>query len=92
MTAANAADAAALGAATATFPPASGGSPVAVARDLANRNGAHLVACDCGVNATLSARVASVVVAVEVDLPVFGSVTVTRTARAEFDPRLWLGR
>jgi hypothetical protein len=37
-------------------------------------------------------RVVEVVAAVEVEVPVFGSVTVRNVSRAEFDPVRWLGR
>jgi hypothetical protein len=37
-------------------------------------------------------RVVAVTVALRADLPLFGEVAVGKTARAEFEPRLWLGR
>lgn len=89
--AANAADAAALAAAVATYPPAGGGDPEGEARRLAGENGASLVGCDCPVDGGLRARVVTVMVATEVSVPFFGELTVRAGARAEFDPLLWLG-
>ena len=90
--AALAADAAALAAAPATYPSASAGSPAQLADAFARANGAVLVTCECSVNGSLSARVVVVEAGVGVDVPLFGRHVVRATARAEFDPRQWLGR
>lgn len=91
-TAANGADAAALAAAVATYPPAgSGYTPLAAARAAAAANGVDVEGCDCPVDTGITPRVATVVTAVEVELPVFGTVRVRAGARAEFDPVRWLG-
>ena len=90
--AATAAEAAALAAAVATYPPAGSTGPVALAAELAARNGARLVSCGCRVDGSLRSRVAVVTVALTADVPLFGEVLVGKTARAEFEPRAWLGR
>ena len=87
-----AADAAALAAAVATYPPASQSAPHESAKDVARRNGATLIGCSCPVDETPSARVVEVVTAIAVDVPVFGDVIVRASSRAEFDPWRWLGR
>lgn len=87
-----AADASALAAAVATYPPASTRSPLAAARSVAASNGAALVSCRCPRNGDFTARTVEVLTAVAVDVPVFGQVTVRARSRAEFDPMLWLGR
>ncbi len=87
-----AAEAAALGAAVATYPPAADGSPVEVAARLAAANGGRLVSCRCVVDAGFDSRVVAVTVVLVVRVPLFGAVEVGKTARAEFDPRAWLGR
>jgi secretion/DNA translocation related TadE-like protein len=87
-----AADAGALAAAVATFPPAGPGDPVAVSGRVVADNGATLIACECPRSGGLAVRVVTVVAAVEVVVPVFGEVTVRGSSRAEFDPRRWLGR
>lgn len=87
----NAADAAALGAAVATFPAAADDTPLEVARLMAASNGAVLTACDCPVDAHLAPRTVQVTVAVDTRVPIFGQVVVRGHARAEFDPALWLG-
>ncbi len=93
VAAANGADAAALAAAVATFPPAAdAASPSSIASELAELNRTRLVSCVCPIDTSLRVRVAVVVVAVDVDVPFFGELSVERTARAEFDPQLWLGR
>lgn len=86
-----AADAAALAAAVATFPPASRADPVDEAARLAAANGARLVSCECTVDASLATRVALVIVARDVTVPFFDSLEVRAGARAEFDPVAWLG-
>lgn len=83
-----AADGAALAAAPLTFLP---GSPQAEAADYASRNGARLVACACRTDASFRWRMVTVEVRKEVDLPVFGVVTVRARAAAEFDPIDLLG-
>ncbi len=88
----NAADAAALAAAVATYPPAAGGSPVAVARQVVAANHASLVECSCPRDGALRIRTVEVVSAVDVSVPLFGVITVRGSSRAEFDPRQWLGR
>ena len=90
--AANASDAAALGAAVATYPPAAYASPRDAARQISRLNGARLVECLCAVDSSLRARITEVEVEVDADLPLFGTVTVRRSSRAEFDPLAWLGR
>ena len=87
-----AADAAALAAAVATYPPASTANPIVQARAVARDNGAMLVRCDCRVDFRMQPRVVTVVTLVEADLPFFGRRGVRAEAMAEFDPELWLGR
>lgn len=87
----NAADAAALAAAVATYPSAADTDPVTAARRATQLNGAVLVGCSCPRDSSLTARTVEVLAAIEVDVPVFGVVTVRGTSRAEFDPALWLG-
>lgn len=88
----NAADAAALAAAVATYPPASSTDPVTAARQAAMWNDAVLASCRCPRDTSLSARTVEVVATVEAEVPVFGRVTVSSASRAEFDPMRWLGR
>ncbi|MGH8949917.1 MAG: pilus assembly protein TadG-related protein [Acidimicrobiia bacterium] len=90
--AATAAESAALAAAVATYPPTGAAAPRAVAAEFAARNGTRLVSCRCPVDGSLQTRVAAVTVALTADLPLFGEVLVGKTARAEFEPRAWLGR
>ena len=90
--AATAAEAAALAAAVATYAPAADQTPDHVAAILARQNGARLISCWCDLDSSLRARVVAVTVALTADVPLFGEVAVGKTARAEFDPRLWLGR
>jgi Flp pilus assembly protein TadG len=90
--AATAAEAAALAAAVATYPATGAGSPEGLAAEFAQRNGARLISCWCPVEGGLHARAVAVTVSLDVDLPLFGEVMVAKTARAEFDPRAWLGR
>lgn len=86
------ADAAALAAAVATFPPAAeAGSPVAAARAAATANGVALLRCECPLEPSLATRVVTVTTAARVRVPIFGQLTVRARARAEFDPVLWLG-
>lgn len=88
----NAADAAALAAAVATYPAASGVDPELAAVRAARANGARVVECLCPRNGGLVVRTVEVTTAVAVEVPVFGSLTVRSRARAEFDPLRWLGR
>ena len=90
--AATAAEAAALAAAVATYPPTGSGDPGDLAGEFASRNGARLVSCWCPVDGTLRSRVVAVTVSLTADVPLFGEVLVGKTARAEFEPRAWLGR
>lgn len=88
----NAADASALAAAVATYPPAAMREPGAAARQAARLNGASLQRCDCQIDASLNARRVHVVVSIGVELPILGRQVVKGRAQAEFDPRAWLGR
>ena len=90
--AATAAEAAALAAAVATYPPTGAAAPRVEAAEFASRNGTRLVSCWCPVDGSLRTRVAAVTVSLAADLPLFGEVLVGKTARAEFEPRAWLGR
>lgn len=90
--AATAAEAAALAAAVATYPPTGAEAPDELAAEYATRNGARLVSCWCPIDATLRSRVVAVTVALRAKVPLFGEVLVGKTARAEFEPRAWLGR
>ncbi len=87
-----AADAGALAAAVATYPPAGRRPPVEEAQTVVGRNGAKLVSCECHIDSHLGVRVVLVVTMVEIDVPVFGQLEIRGVSRAEFDPRLWLGR
>ncbi len=87
-----AADAAALAAAVATYPPATQGAPRQRARMAAGANGATLVSCVCQVDGSRRPRIVTVGVVIEVDVPIFGQLGISATSRAEFDPGLWLGR
>lgn len=86
-----AAEAAALAAAVATFPPAGRGNPIAAAGEIAAANGAELISCSCPVDSTFAPRTVEVTTEVTVEVPIFGLLTVGQKARAEFDPQLWLG-
>lgn len=88
----SAADAASLAAAVATYPGTGRSAPAAEARRVAGLNGARLVSCRCPVDSGLSARTVTVVVAVDLVVPIFGDLAVSGAARSEFDPRRWLGR
>ncbi|MDX1468927.1 MAG: hypothetical protein R3258_06260 [Acidimicrobiia bacterium] len=87
-----ASDAAALAAAVATYPGASGSSPHEQAAAVANANGAVVVRCGCAIDPSLSIRVVEVVTAVGIEVPIFGHLRVKAASRAEFNPRVWLGR
>ena len=86
-----AADAAALAAAVATYPPAGPGSPVALAAEYAARNESRLVSCRCHIDLSIRRRTVTVTTVRDVQVPIFGLVTVRASARSEFDPGLWLG-
>lgn len=85
-----AADAGALAAAVATYPPAADGEPTVQAKAVVEANGAFLIACRCNRDGGLVARVVEVVAGVRARVPVFGEVTVRGSSRAEFDPLRWL--
>lgn len=86
-----AADAAALAAAPVTFAPfGAGGSPQAEAAELAEANGARLVACDCAIDRRWLARRVEVRVVIEVEPGILRIGEVFATASAEFDPTVWL--
>lgn len=87
-----AADAAALAAAVATYPGVGRPSPAAEARRVADINQARLVRCVCSTDGSLRARTVTVITAIDIDVPVFGELSVRGAARGEFDPRHWLGR
>jgi secretion/DNA translocation related TadE-like protein len=86
-----AAEAAALAAAVGTYPPTGSGSPIELAAEYAARNGSRLLSCRCPVDLSLRPRTVTVTVARDIEIPVFGMVTVRASARSEFDPSLWLG-
>ncbi|HEY5889505.1 MAG TPA: pilus assembly protein TadG-related protein [Acidimicrobiia bacterium] len=90
--ASTAADAAALAAAVATYPPAGAESPLVEARRYARLNAATLQTCRCPVDSTLKVRVVTVIVELKTRVPCFGVLPVRAGARAEFDPQAWLGR
>lgn len=88
-----AADAAALAAAPATYPPTGGLlTPDEEARRYAALNGAVVKRCVCQVDRTLRPRRVTVIVEIKVKLPIFGVMGVKAGATSEFDPVLWLGR
>ncbi len=87
-----AADAAALAAAVATYPPAGSNDPGEAAAAVARTNGAALLGCICPTDPGLDARTVQVETGIEVTVPIFGDVMVRSRARAEFDPMRWLGR
>ncbi len=85
------ADAAALAAASATFPPVGAGAPRDEAVAIAAANGGQLLDCVCSVDASFAVRSVDVTVAVNVTILGYGRATVVRSARAEFDPVAALG-
>jgi secretion/DNA translocation related TadE-like protein len=87
----NAADAAALAAAVATYPPAGAGDPRSEAARYAGANGAVVVSCDCPIDFGLETRSATVIVEKKVTVPFFGALGVRAGATGEFDPVAWLG-
>jgi len=86
-----AAEAAALAAAVATYPPAASESPAALAAEYAARNQARLISCRCPVDLSVRSRTVTVTTGRDVEVPIFGLVTVRAAARSEFDPGRWLG-
>ena len=87
LEAAAAADAAALAAAPVTFRPfGATGTAAEEAARFANANGARLVSCRCGADASWEPRTVEVIVAKRVDLVAFGTRTVRASSRAEFVP------
>ena len=85
--AAAAAEAGALAAAPVTFRPF--GTDATASQEAARvvaANGGALTNCSCPHDATWETRVVRVEVQVEVDVILFGSITLTRHARAEFSP------
>ncbi len=87
-----AADGAALAAAVATYPPTGFSEPAHRARSVAIANGAALESCRCSTDSSMETRVVTVVTSVAIEVPILGRLEVRAGARAEFDPRLWLGR
>lgn len=88
----NAADAAALAAAVATYPAAGSNDPGEAATVVAQANGAVLLGCVCPSDSGLDARTVQVETGIRVTVPIFGEVMIRSRARAEFDPMAWLGR
>lgn len=88
----SAAEAAALAAAVATYPPAGASDPWREAAEFAARNSAVLYACQCKVDGGLGDRTVTVTAFVAHSVPLFGELRVFAMARAEFSPRDWLGR
>ena len=86
-----AADAGALAAAVATYPPVGQGAPSAAARSVVADNRSRLVSCRCDIDGSLAVRTVEVAAAVDVSVPIFGMVEVFARSRAEFDPMRWLG-
>lgn len=86
-----AADAAALAAAVATYPPAGADDPRAEAARYASANGAVVVSCECVIDSGLEVRSATVIVEKKVTVPFFGTLGVRAGATGEFDPVAWLG-
>jgi secretion/DNA translocation related TadE-like protein len=92
LEAAAAADAAALAAAPVTFRPfGAAGTPAAEANRLASANGSVLISCRCRIDRSWHSRMVEVDVQRRVRLIGLGSVTVTASSRAEFDPTRLLG-
>ncbi len=87
LSAASAADAAALAAAPLTFSDFGGGAPQTAAAEVAAANGARLLECRCPVDRTWSPRRVDVVVGTEVRLMLFGLHEIRERSAAEFDPR-----
>jgi hypothetical protein len=86
-----AADAAALAAAVATYPPAGAGTPGVEASRYAAANGAVVVSCLCPVDPSFATRTVTVIVEKQVSVPFFGTLGVKAGATGEFDPIAWLG-
>lgn len=87
-----AAESGALAAAVATYPPAADHTAAEAAVEMVELNDATLVACSCVRDISLQVRSVVVTASIDVDVPIFGHLTVRSSARAEFDPRAWLGR
>lgn len=91
--AATAADAAALAAAPVTFRPfGATGTAQAEAAKVARANGARLVRCVCVEDRSWGPRTISVTVVRNSNVPLLGSLAVTATSRAVFDPTKLLSR
>jgi hypothetical protein len=88
----SAAEAAALAAAVATYPPTGASNPTHTASEYAARNGAVLSGCRCEVNGGLTDRTVTVTAFMVRSVPLFGELRINAMARAEFSPRDWLGR
>jgi hypothetical protein len=86
-----AADAAALAAAVATYPPAGAESPMVEARRYARLNATTLHSCQCPVDNSMSVRTVIVIVELRAKVPFFGVLPIRAGASAEFDPIAWLG-
>lgn len=87
LRAVNAADAAALAAAPATFPAlAVGVTPSVVAAEMAAANGASLLRCLCPVVRSFDPRDVEVEVAVATRIAIVGEVQVRAVSRAEYVP------
>lgn len=85
--ASNAADAAALAAAPVTFRPfGARGTPVQEAAWFARRNGTRLTSCVCPVDVSWAKRTVVVTVRRTLRVPGIGTVSVSATSRATFDP------
>lgn len=83
----NAADAAALAAAPATFPPLSmGETPSGIAAEMAAANGARLLRCLCPMVRSFDPRNVAVEVAVATRIAIVGEVEVRAASRAEYVP------
>lgn len=82
-----AADAAALAAAPATFPPLlSEAAPDQLASELAAANGARVLRCQCPVVESFDPRTVEVEVAVATRIVVVGEVEIRAVSRAEYVP------
>lgn len=86
-----AADAAALAAAVATYPPAGADRPLVEARRYARLNATTLQSCQCPIDPSMRIRTVTVIVELKAKVPLFGVLPVRAGASAEFDPRAWLG-
>jgi len=83
----SAAEAAALAAAPVTFRSfGTDGTASEEAARVAAANGGVLADCSCPQDGTWATRIVRVEVRMEVDVIIFGPITLTRQARAEFSP------